>query len=76
MYSRQASDGYTNMTTRTAGEVIGTIIQNLPGQNKTWRNFTSNIESAYGPGTDIGFLYTMRNSPGAQVIGKTVFGTA
>ena len=73
---RQASDGYTNMTTRTAGEVIGTIIQNLPGQNKTWRNFTSNIESAYGPGTDISFLYTMRDSPGAQVIGKTVFGTA
>ena len=73
---RQPSPHYTNMTTRTAGEVIGTIIQNLPGQNKTWRNFTSNIESAYGPGTDISFLYTMRDSPGAQVIGKTVFGTA
>ena len=73
---RQASDGYRNMTNRTAGEVIGTIIQNLSGQNKTWRNFTSNIPSAYGPGTDIGFMYTMRNSPNARVIGQTVFGTA
>jgi peptidoglycan hydrolase-like protein with peptidoglycan-binding domain len=73
---RQASDGYTNMTTRTAGEVIGTIIKNLPSQNNTWRNFTSNIPSAYGPGTDIGFMYAMRNSPGARIIGKTVFGTA
>jgi peptidoglycan hydrolase-like protein with peptidoglycan-binding domain len=75
-YDRGPSDGYRNMSTRTAGEVIGTIIQNLPSQNKTWRNFTSNIESAYGPGTDINFLYTMRNSPGAEVIGQTVFGTA
>lgn len=73
---RRASDGYTNMTARTAGEVIGTIIQNLPGQNKTWRNFTSNIPSAYGPGTDISFMYTMRNAPNSRVIGQTVFGTA
>jgi hypothetical protein len=64
------------MTTRTAGEVIGTVIQNLSSQNKTWMNFTSNIESAYGPGTAIAFLTTMRKSPGAKVIGQTIFGTA
>lgn len=73
---RRPADGYKNMTTRTAGEVIGTVIQNLSSQNKTWMNFTSNIESAYGPGTDMAFLTTMRKSPGAKVIGQTIFGTA
>jgi len=69
------SRNYTNMSSQTAAEVIGTIIQNLEDQNRTWMNFTSNIPSAYGTGTDRNFMYTVRRSPGAEVIGQTVFGT-
>lgn len=70
------SRNYTNMSSQTAAEVIGTIIQNLGDQNRTWMNFTANNPRAYGAGTNIDFLYTMRQSPGAEVIGGTVFGTA
>ena len=70
------SPNYTNMSSQTAAEVIGAIISLLPNQNKTWMNFTSNNPEAYGAGTDIGFLTTMRNSPGSRVIGGTIFGTA
>ena len=66
---------YTNMSSTTGGQVVGTLIQNLANQDKTWRNFTSNIPSAYGPGTRIDFMYAMRGAPNSQVIGKTVFGT-
>jgi len=37
--------------------------------------FTSNNEAAYGAGTDISFLFNLRNKPGAKIIGKTVFST-
>lgn len=67
---------YTNMSSQTAAEIIGTIISLLPSQNRSWMNFTANNPEAYGQGTDISFLTTMRRSPGAQVIGGTVFGTA
>lgn len=70
------SSNYSQMNSTTGGQVVGTLIQNLADQDRTWMNFTSNIPSAYGKGTNIGFLTTMRNSPGAQVIGQTVFGTA
>lgn len=67
---------YSNMSSRTGGEVVGTLIQNLANQDRTWMNFTSNIPSAYGPGTRIDFMYAMRDAPNSQVIGQTVFGTA
>lgn len=67
---------YTNMTSTTGGQVVGTLIQNLAKQDRTWMNFTSNLPSAYGPGTNIDFMYAMRNSSNSQVIGQTVFGTA
>lgn len=70
------SANYTNMSSQTAAEVIGAIISLLPNQNKSWMNFTANNPEAYGAGTDIGFLTTMRNSPGSRVIGGTIFGTA
>lgn len=69
------SRNYTNMSSQTAAEVIGTIIQNLADQNRTWMNFTSNNPNAYGAGTNRNFMYAMRRSPGAEVIGQTVFGT-
>ena len=70
------SEHYTNMTNRTAGEVIGAVIRLLPDQNRTWMNFTSNNPGAYGKGTNIHFMYAMRDAPNSQVIGGTVFGTA
>jgi peptidoglycan hydrolase-like protein with peptidoglycan-binding domain len=70
-----ASRNFTNPTQRQVAGVIDAVRQNLSSANKSWLNFTANNPRAYGPGTNINFLYTMRNSPGAQVIGGTVFGT-
>ena len=70
------SSNFTNMSDRTGAQVIGAIIRYLPQMDRSWLNFTSNIPAAYGAGTNIGFMYTMRRSPGAEVIGQTVFGTA
>jgi peptidoglycan hydrolase-like protein with peptidoglycan-binding domain len=72
---RSPSRNFTNPTPRQVASVIDSVRQNLPNANNSWLNFTSNNPRAYGPGTNIGFLTTMRNSPGAQVIGGTVFGT-
>lgn len=69
-------DNFSNMSSSTGGEVVGAIIRYLPSMDKTWLNFTSNVEAAYGRGTNIGFMHTMRNAQGSQVIGQTVFGTA
>ena len=69
------SRNFTNMSDRTAAEVIAAIIRDLPNMNKDWMNFTSNIPAAYGAGTNIDFMYAMRRAPGSQVIGQTVFGT-
>ena len=66
---------YTNMTNRTAGEVIGAIIRLLLDQNRTWMNFTANDLAAYGDGTDPSFRGRVARSSGSQVIGGTVFGT-
>jgi peptidoglycan hydrolase-like protein with peptidoglycan-binding domain len=71
-----SSRNFTNPTKNQVAGVIDSVIQNLAGANKSWLNFTANNPRAYGPGTDISFLTTMRNSPGATVIGGTVFGTA
>lgn len=75
-YDPGPSDGFRNMTSTTGGEVVGAIIRYLPNMDKTWLNFTSNVEAAYGRGTNIGFMHAMRNAQGSQVIGQTVFGTA
>jgi hypothetical protein len=44
--------------------------------SKSWLNFTANNPKAYGPGTNLDFMYTMRDAPNSQVVGQTVFGTA
>ena len=67
---------FSNMSNSTGAEVIGAIIRYLPNMDKDWLNFTANNPAAYGRGTNINFMYAMRDAPGAQVIGGTVFGTA
>ena len=75
-YDRGPSRAYTNMTPTTASRIARALIQYLPTMDKSWKNFTSNNPKAYGRGTNIDFMYAMRKSPGASVIGQTVFGTA
>jgi len=73
---RTPSRNYTNPSSRAVANVVQATIDHLPNANKNWMNFTSNNPNAYGAGTNIDFMYTMRNSPGSRVIGGTVFGTA
>ena len=67
---------FSDMSSRTGGQVMAAIVRYLSRMDRTWRNFTSNNPRAYGRGTNINFMYAMRQAPDAQVIGQTVFGTA
>tara|TARA_R110002111_G_scaffold225278_2_gene286876 strand:- start:100 stop:963 length:864 start_codon:yes stop_codon:yes gene_type:complete len=67
---------FSNMNSNTGAQVIGAMIRYLPNMDRSWLNFTANNPRAYGRGTNIDFVYTMRNAPDAKVIGGTVFGTA
>lgn len=73
---RSPSRNFTNVSGGTVAGVSKDIIQFLGGMSKSWLNFTANNPKAYGPGTDLGFMYAMRNAPNSKVIGQTVFGTA
>lgn len=75
-YDRSSSRNFTSPTRQQVAGVVQAVIDHLEDANDSWMNFTSNNPDAYGPGTDIGFLATMRRSPGSQVIGGTIFGTA
>lgn len=75
-YDPGPSTNFSNMSNTTAAQVVGALIRYLPNMDKSWLNFTSNNPRAYGRGTNINFMYTMRQSPGAEVIGQTVFGIA
>lgn len=44
-------------------------------QDKNWLNFTAGNPAAYGEGTNIEFLDTVRNAENSMQIGGTVFGT-
>ena len=44
-------------------------------QDKNWLNFTSGNPAAYGEGTNIEFLDTVRNAADSMQIGGTIFGT-
>jgi len=74
-YDPGPSRNFTGMSDQTAAQVIGALLRHLPNMDKTWLNFTSNNPRAYGRGTNIDFMYAMRQSPGAEIIGQTVFGT-
>jgi len=75
-YDPGPSRNFTGMSASTAADIIGAFIQYLPRMDKSWLNFTSNNPRAYGRGTNINFMYAMRNANDSQVIGQTVFGTA
>ena len=75
-YDPGPSSNFTNMSEQTGAQIIGAFIQYLPRMDKSWLNFTSNNPRAYGRGTNINFMYAMRNARDSQVIGQTVFGTA
>ena len=71
------SEGYTaNRSPAQLASMADGLNTYLPEYaNKGWVNFTSNIDAAYGAGTNIGFKDTVRNSPGSEVIGGTIFGS-
>jgi peptidoglycan hydrolase-like protein with peptidoglycan-binding domain len=75
-YDPGPHSNFSNMSDRTGAQVIGALIRYLPNTDKSWLNFTANSAAAYGPGTNIDFMRTMRQAQGSQVIGGTVFGTA
>jgi peptidoglycan hydrolase-like protein with peptidoglycan-binding domain len=58
-----------------ANIVQGTI-KILPTVSKDVMNFTSNVDAAYGAGTNIGFKSKLAAAPNSYVVGQTVFGTA
>jgi hypothetical protein len=59
-----------------AASIYGAAVEILNSVPKNYLFFTSNIPEAYGPGTDIGFLDRLKQRPGSQIIGKTVFSTS
>ena len=72
--NRAPSRNFSRPTSKQIASVVDAVINHLPNSNKTWLNFTANNPKAYGAGTNIDFMYAMRQSPGAKVIGGTVFG--
>jgi|TARA_B110000971_G_C20026628_1_gene509200 peptidoglycan hydrolase-like protein with peptidoglycan-binding domain len=72
--NRAPSRNFSRPSSQQIASVVNAVINHLPNANKTWLNFTANNPRAYGAGTNIDFMYAMRQSPGAQVIGGTVFG--
>ena len=70
------SVNFTNVGGGTFKGVAKDIVQYLGSMSKSWLNFTANNPKAYGPGTNLDFMYAMRNAPNSQVVGQTVFGTA
>ena len=69
------SSNFSDMSSRTGEQVMASIVRYLPRMDRSWLNFTSNNPRAYGRGTNINFMYAMRNARDSQVIGQTVFGT-
>ena len=72
--NRAPSRNFSRPTSKQIASVVDAVLNHLPNANKTWLNFTANNPKAYGPGTNIDFMYAMRQSQGAKVIGGTVFG--
>ena len=56
-----------------AESLYGGVVTYLKTADKSITNFTSNSEKAYGRGTDINYLYTLRANPKSVVIGGTIF---
>lgn len=69
------SSAFSNPSQRQVASTVSGVNQYLGTMDKGWLNFTSNIDAAYGAGTNIGFKGSVTNSGGSQIIGGTVFGT-
>lgn len=70
--------GSINFLEPTENQIAGvtnSVLKHLQESNSSWLNFTSNNEKAYGPGTNIGFLYRARKNPNSKIIGQTIFFT-
>lgn len=62
--------------TENLKSIFGAAKKILPTVGKDYIGFTSNIEAAYGTGTNIGYLYTLRSrvaSGQAIIIGSSIF---
>jgi hypothetical protein len=57
-----------------ARAIYGAAAKLLKDVPKAYINFTANSPSAYGPGTNINYMYNLRASPNSKIIGGTVFG--
>lgn len=58
---------------RSLDSILTASVSILPEAPKNIYRFTANNPAAYGPGTNINYLYTLRQEPQAQVIGGTIF---
>jgi hypothetical protein len=70
------SPSFTNPSRSQIASTIDGVTTYLDSAPQNWNNFTANNPAAYGPGTNIGFLYNMRRNGGNQVVGGTIFGNA
>lgn len=69
------SNNFSNPARSQVASTVAGVNQYLADAPTNWLNFTSNIDAAYGAGTDIGFRDRVSNSSDARVVGGTVFGT-
>ena len=60
---------------KDATSIYGAAVNILSQVPKNYIFFTSNNEAAYGPGTNIQFLFKLRNNIASKIIGQTVFST-
>ncbi len=68
------SDGYIKgPDLNSANSIYGAAVNILSTIPKNYVYFTSNNPAAYGPGTNIGFLDSLKKKDGSKIIGQTVF---
>jgi hypothetical protein len=56
-----------------ATSIYGAAAKILKDVPKAYTDFTSNEAAAYGPGTNINYLYRLRAKPESKIIGGTIF---
>lgn len=71
------SSNFTRGPSKTQlANIVQGATKTLPNVGKDVMNFTSNVDAAYGAGTNIGFKSKLAAAPNSYVVGQTVFGTA
>lgn len=71
--NRPSSNYVSGPSIDAAQAIYGAAVNILPTVPKNYLFFTSNLVSAYGPGTDITFLDKLKKAAGSKIIGNTVF---